>query len=327
MVNRALRLTGVGRFDIIELPIDPPRDDEVVVEVEAVTTCPQWDMHLWRGEPMFERMSLEFPYVPGQPGHEMVGRVLQAGRSVTTLSVGQRVAVWRDVGHGVHGCYATHVTRQAEVLLPMPDDLPAKACAPLELAMCVSSVFMDLEAHGFFPCQRLGVAGLGPSGLIAMQMARALGVEEVVGFDLDDNRRAFAERLGYGRTANNGKCGFPGRREEGSLDIGIECVGHPAAFEFLADHTRGVVAIFGVQRTDYPFKPDYNSQHGLRVWGYTGHHRAAGEFAREMVLSGKVNLVPLATHQVPLRNYDRAVDLLLKREAVKVCLLCDRANL
>ena len=326
MVKHALHLTAPGAFEIIELPVEPPADDEVVVEVEAVNTCPQWDMHLWRNEPMFAGGSLDFPYTPGQPGHEMVGRVIETGRGVTTLRAGERVAAWRDPGHDIHGSYATHVTRKAEFLLPMPDDLPATACASLELAMCIASIFLDLKRHNFLPCRSLGVAGLGGAGLIAMQMAKAVGVERVVGIDTDASRRAYTEKLGYGETFDPAeKDALPARHEDGALDIAIECVGHQSAFDCLAERTRSIVALFGVQREDYAYRLAYAGP-PLIVWGYPGHFRESAEFARELILAGKVDLVPLATHTLPLRDYAAAVELLLSRKAIKVCLLCDAAS-
>ena len=63
MVKRVLQVTAPGQFDIVERPIDPPGEGQVAVEIEAVTTCPQWDMHLWRGEPMFPRAGWVVPDV------------------------------------------------------------------------------------------------------------------------------------------------------------------------------------------------------------------------------------------------------------------------
>ena len=155
MVKRVLQLTGIGRFNIVELPIEPPGPGQVVLEIEAVTTCPQWDMHLWRGEPMFPQMPLPFPFTPGAPGHEAVGRVVAVAADVTTLKIGQRVAAWRALEMKRHGTYGTHVTHDAASLLPIPENDPAIAWAPLELAMCVSTTMLDLRDHGFLPCKPL----------------------------------------------------------------------------------------------------------------------------------------------------------------------------
>lgn len=327
MVGRMMQLTGVGRFEIVSVPLQAPGANQVLLEVEAVTTCPQWDMHLWRGEPMFANTTLDYPLVPGTPGHEAVGRVAAVGANVTTLHVGQRVAAWRSLPMDRHGTYGTHVIHEADRLLPIPDADPVTAWTSLELAMCVATTMLDLREHGFLPCRRMGISGLGPGGLIACQMARAMGVTEVIGFDPDERRRALAERHGWAQAMDPAM--VPDQMTRGkaaALDVSVDCVGSAKVMSFLADHTNNVVAIFGVQREDYVYRPHHGTGPALRLWGYPGHHLAGGKFAHELIRTGKLNLEPLCTHRVPLREYGRAVELLLNREAIKVCLLCDSGS-
>jgi len=327
MAKRMMQLMDVGKFAIVEFPIDAPGPGQVTLEVEAVATCPQWDMHLWRGEPMFPGTELTYPFTAGAPGHEAVGRIAAVGPNVTSLKVGQRVAAWRALPMDRHGAYGTHVTHEADCLLPIPEGDAVAAWAPLEMAMCVATTMLDLRDHGFLPCKRIGISGLGPSGLIACQTATAMGVQEVVGFDPDERRRAFAARHGWAKPMDPAAVdGSMNRGKSGALDVSIDCVGAAEVMSFLADHTNDVVAIFGVQREDYVYKPNHCVSPALRLWGYPGHHLAGAKFARGLVCEGKLDLEALCTHHVPLRQYDQAVKLLLGKEAIKVCLLCDRAN-
>ena len=327
MAKRMMQLTGVGEFAIVEFPMDSPGPGQVTLEVEAVSTCPQWDMHLWRGEPMFPGMAIAYPFVAGAPGHETVGRVARVGAGVTSLKVGQRVAAWRALPMDRHGTYGTHVLHDADRLLPIPEGDPAAAWTPLELAMCVATTMLDLRDHGFLPCRRIGISGLGPGGLIACQMARAMGVAEVVGFDPEARRRAFAAERGWARPMDPAEADAGMRRgKPGAMDVSIDCVGATKVVAFLSDHTNDAVALFGVQREDYTYKPSHYGGPALRLWGYPGHHLTGARFAHGLVGEGKLDLAPLCTHQVPLRRYDQAVKLLLAKEAIKVCLLCDTAN-
>lgn len=327
MVKRVLQVTAPGQFDIVERPIDPPGEGQVAVEIEAVTTCPQWDMHLWRGEPMFPTLPLSYPITPGQPGHEMVGRVVEVGPGGGPLSVGDRVAAWQALAIDLHGTYGTHVTHYTERLLRIPEDAPAEAWCPLELAMCSSALLLDIAKHGFLPCRRVGICGLGSGGLVAAQVARALGAEQVIGFDPLESRRRLAQDLGWCEALDPDVCGDRMRRgENDALDVSIDCVGSRQAVDFLGDHTNDVLALLGVQREDYAFKTAYFGGPPLRLWGFPNHNRSAGEFAHNLVMEGKLDLAPLSTHKVPLSQYDRVVDLLFSREAVKVCILCDAAS-
>ena len=112
------------------------------------------------------------------------------------------------------------------------------------------------------------------------------------------------------------------RAPEGSrgpyLHSAVDCVGAAASVGFLMDNTDDVVALFGVQREEYRYRPAHNR---LRLCGYRGHSRESAEYALELVRSGALSLAPLVTHRMPLERYGEAVDLLESRRAVKVCFL------
>ena len=322
MVSRVLEISSPRRFRIVDREMPIPGPDEVVVRVDGVSTCPQWDMHLWQGEPMFPGHPLNYPIINGWPGHEMTGRVYSVGSNVTQLSPGDRVAAWCDARTG-QGAYAMHALIHADMVLLIGEKGSTESWAPLELATCVTSLMRDLQAHGFLPCDRFGVSGLGPAGLIAIQIARSMGARHIIGFEPNPLRRKQAEALGCDQTYDPRDCKIPDRRQADAMNVAIDCVGHGGVVDFLGMHTRDVVAFFGVQREAYSFKPDYYCNPALRFWGYTGTTRADGEFARDLIQRGRLDLAPLCTHTVPLKEYGNAVALLMSGEAVKVCVTCD----
>ena len=318
---KILQVTTPDTFEVRDMPIPEPGPGEVRLRVMAVTTCPQWDLHLRHNEPMFVGHKFTYPYAPGQPGHEATGVIDAIGEGVTEVAVGDRVSSWRDWYHTEPGCYAQFAIRKAENVIRVPDDRPAEALAPVELAMCVGSTFRMLRDMNPIAGKRFAVTGLGPAGLIALQMARAEGAAEVIGFDLVAARRETAERIGAGAcfdpTADLGDR-FPCRPEQPTIDVGVDCVGAAASVGFLMDHTADKVALFGVQREDYPYGTRH---HGLTLCGYPGHNRASAEYAVQLIRDGKLDLSPLVTHKFPLERYGEAVDLLEKQQAIKVCFL------
>ena len=305
---------GAGRsFEILDVPIPTPGPGEALLKIEAVTTCPQWDLHLRHNEPMFAGHRFHYPYTPGQPGHEATGTVEAVGAGVTELAVGDRVSAWRDAGHNQPGCYAQYVVHKAESLIKVPVGLPAEALGPVELAMCVGASFLMLRQMELIAGRRFGVMGLGPAGLIALQMARAEGALEVIGFDLSEARREKGLALGLTEA-------WDSRVEAAAqlplLDTSIDCVGAKITVEWLLDRTRENLALFGVQREDYTFAVRHYTK---RLLGYPGHSRAAAEYAVGLIERGLLDLAPLVTHHLPLEEYDEAIDLLERQEAIKVC--------
>jgi len=322
---RTLSITAPGVAEIVERPTPEPAPGEALVRIEAVTTCPQWDLHLMNGTSMFPGRELVYPYMEGQPGHEATGNVAAVGAGVRSLAVGDRVCTYRDGGHQRPGCYAEYVSRPAEEFLKAPQDLPAAALAPLELAMCLRVSFESLERLDAVRDARFGVSGLGPAGIVAIQMARAGGVREVIGYDLDVGRREFAVNVGADAAFDPREvAGLDDRHSGDALDASIECVGAAAATQFLMDRTRKAVALFGVLREEATF--GWRHWSGLALLGYPfgddgrpAHSRAAGEAALALVKSGELDLAVLVGETLPLAEYTRGIDLLRAQQKLKVC--------
>jgi threonine dehydrogenase-like Zn-dependent dehydrogenase len=319
---KILQIGAYPEFAVLDVPIPEPGPGEVLLRVEAVTTCPQWDLHLRHNEPMFLGHRFHYPYTPGQPGHEATGTIAVLGEGVTGLIVGQRVSAWRDSGHGRQGCYAQFVALDAESVIPVPADLPYSATASVELAMCVGATFLMLREMNVLAGQAVGIMGLGPAGLIAAQMARAEGASAVTGFDLSETRCRYALNRGLVNQAYDPRAVsddlLPSRPRRATLHCGIDCVGAKRSVEWLMDHVRDTVALFGVQREEYAFAPRHYHPM-LRLCGYPGHSRAAAEYAVALIAVGKLDLTPLVTHTLPLEHYNDAIDLLESQQAIKVC--------
>ena len=319
---KALQITSPEKFEIKDVPVPEPGPGEVLVKVLAVTTCPHWDIHVFGGKPMFPGASLEYPYTLGQPGHEACGEVAVVGEGVDGVTVGQRVCVWHDRGHNVPGCYAQFVSVGEDDVLPVPSELSPEACAPLELAMCVSAHVLYAEKLDAIAGKRIGVFGLGPAGLACVQLVRTAGAAEVVGFDRLPARRELALRLGADTaldTAGKTKADFPKRRQPGCLDTAFDCVGVPAVVHYAMEITNHLVVLFAVQREPYVFAPAFWG--GLTLAGTRPHTREAAEYAATRIADRSLDLGCLVTHTMGLDEYPRAVDLLKRREAIKVAFL------
>lgn len=316
---KTLHILEPGRVVWDDAPIPQPGAGEVLLKVLSVTTCPHWDMHLMSGEPMFPGRPLPYPYPPGQPGHEAMGEVAALGPGVTGLAVGDRVVAWRDQGHHRPGCYAQYVVMVADNVLPLPPQTPPEDVTSLELAACVQVSFDQLARLDAVRGKRFGVSGLGPAGLVAVQMARAYGAAEVVGIDVLPERRALAAALGADRVLSPQDDALPaGRLQPTALDAAIDCTGLKVSIEYLMARTNEAVTIFGVLRETVSFGPD-QWRGAFALVGYGTHNRAAAGRALQLALAGQLRLSPLITHRLPFTRYTEGVDLLRRKQAIKVC--------
>ena len=315
---KTLQITAPGKPEWLDVPIPAPAEGEALVKILYVTTCPHWDLHIMDGIPMFPGGQLIYPYAPGQPGHEAFGEVIALGSSVSSPAVGSRVAFWRDAGQDRPGCYAQYNCASTEILLELPPDLPDEAATSVELAMCVQVSFDQLEAVNAVRNARFAIGGLGPAGLVAVQMADAYGAKEVIGIDPLLGRRILAELLGAQDTITpDADALTPGRFSDQAYDTSLDCTGLKTSIEFLMDRTKDAVAIFGVLRDEVVFTTRHWAR-GLSLLGYRSHNLAAARKALRLIADGKLDLKPLSTHTLPLNRYAEGVDLLRTKEAIKV---------
>jgi threonine 3-dehydrogenase len=301
-----------------ETAMPVPAPDEALVKMIGIATCPQWDIHMMEGTPMFGGGSLTYPLVPGQPGHEAVGEVVAVGANVRSCTPGMRVAAWRDPGNRKMGCYAQYAALKADDLIEVDDALRPGEIASLELAMCVQGSFDMLLQRGTLAGKKMAIGGLGPSGLVALQIARACGATKIVGFDLLPSRRQLAVELGADEAHDPRAYHWPaGRNSPDAFDAALDTTGFPASIEALMRCTRGSVAIFGVLREEVRFGPE-QWWGGFALLGYGTHTRAAAEEAYRLIREGKLKLEPLISGRLPLERYAEGVERLIKKEAVKI---------
>ena len=316
---KTLQVVAPTEFVVLDVPTPAPGPGEVLMRIMAVTTCPQWDLHLRHNEPMFIGHKFEYPYAPGQPGHEATGYIEAIGEGVTDVAVGDRVCAWRDAGHDRPGCYAQYVIHEANNVIKVPAGPPDEGLASLELAMCLGAPFREMKKLDAIVGRSFGVIGLGPAGLLALQMAKAEGAREVIGFDPVPARRELALKVGadacFDPTADISADVAP-RHVNCRLQTSIDCVGAKATVEWAMDHTGDCVALFGVQREDYNYSL---GRGGLTIVGYKGHFKESAQWAVDLIAAGKLDLAPLVTHVLPLERYGEGIDLLEAREAVKIC--------
>jgi threonine 3-dehydrogenase len=269
---KCLQITEPGKAEVIALLIPEPEPGEALVKVLSVTTCPHWDLHIVGGEAMFPGGQLDYPYTPGQPGHEAFGEVVKVGKGVTSLIPGTPVATGHDSGPTQQGCYSQYVSLPVENLIKIPTDLSAEAVTSLELAMCVQVSFDQLVERNAVEGKRFAVSGLGPAGLVAVQMAKCYGAREIVSIDPFEDRHALAIELGADTAVSPDETEhLPGRFTDQAFDSALDCTGLKQSIEYLMSRTKNTVAIFGVLRESVAFGPE-QWYRGFALLGYGSHN-------------------------------------------------------
>ncbi len=185
--TRAMRLNAPGAALRMEaLPLAPLRPHEVLIEVSACGVC-RTDLHLLDGE-------LPQAVLPVTPGHEIVGRIVDAGHAVDRFCSGDRVGVpWlasacgecgycatglenlceraRFTGCTVDGGFARHAIADSRFCLDLPDRYDDAQAAPLLCAGLIGYRAYRAAGEG----GNLGLYGFGAAAHLLAQVARADG--------------------------------------------------------------------------------------------------------------------------------------------------------
>ena len=189
----------------------------VLLRVEAASICGS-DLHIYHGD----RIGLT-DYSQPQPhfcvGHEFIGEVVAAGPDVFTVSVGDRVLAAGGTGCGVCDACRSRISRcpkanafglstalqggQAE-LVQVPNADTTLRRIPEGISTEQALLLTDALATAHFgigradvaPGDTVAVVGLGPIGLLGIELAYARGAAQVIAIDPVEGRRAHAAHLG-----------------------------------------------------------------------------------------------------------------------------------
>ncbi|SFI87569.1 Threonine dehydrogenase [Paenibacillus sp. UNC496MF] len=307
---KALQITGAGAYDIVDLPLPELKDDQVLVRITLVSTCPRWDMSMLGGYDMFAAdRAPNYPLEPGFPGHEAVGVVEAVGASVRGFDPGDRVAALEHLSPG-QGAYAQYMAYREGDLLKLPDHISDKKAVSAELLKCV---LYGLDQFGELRGKRMLIAGLGPAGLLAMQLAALWGAKATA-VDVNAARVEAARSLGAGEALLADELG------DRTFELGYDCVGAAASVQNVLDRTDEHIVVFGVLKGSLTYA-DRLWFKGVKLESY--RYRRADDRIRRLLLDAlgrpSFNTEILQTKQLSFRNYAEAVALLKAQQAVKIC--------
>ena len=302
---------------MVDVPDPEPYPDEILIKNHVCNSCTHWDLSIWEGYDIFSRPGNEpkYPYGIGSPGHEWAGEVVAVGSEVTGITVGDRVSTG---GSGEkrapsvvsgrsggrlrppekqlrYGSYTQYLISRPESVQVYPrEGLSYKEIAMQEMLGCVGQ---GIVAAGDFTKQRVAVVGMGAAGLMMMQAARFMGPAMVTAVDVDPQRLEIARSLGADRAISPLSDEWKGLPED-EFSIAIDCSGSPKGIEAVLEHTAGKLVIFSVPSGPV-LLPTTRRQATQIVYTRTPNGRTS-RFARNLLVSGEVNVKPLLTHELPL---------------------------
>ena len=333
---------GKGLVEIRDVPEPKVKDDEVLIEVKAVSVCGS-DLHIYHDN---------HPYWPPVIlGHEFSGVIADLGKEVEGWKAGDRVVSEtrigscgvcflcqsgfpqvcekkRPYGIGVNGAYTKWVAGPARLLHRLPDNIPFEVGAAIEpTAICVTSI---LERSQLQAGETVLITGPGPIGLISLAIAKMAGVR-MVGI----TGRSSAEGVRFQKARELGADFIINVDKEDpvqkiltltdglGVDILIETSGGEKAISQAFEMVRrlGRVCAIGISgKPEISIPYDRGVFKAIRFDFCFSSSWTAWEKTISLISKGLLPLEKLITHKLPLEKWEEAFRLLESRQAAKVIL-------
>ena len=331
---------GVANVSVEELPAPVAGTEEVVVEVDSAGICGT-DLHIYLGE--FETVP------PVTIGHEFAGRIVETGNSVRDWQLGERVTAgtyFSTCGHCQHcrggrpnlcldrqsigskrdGAFARYVVIPAKNLYRVPHEVDLESAALTEPLAC--TIHGVLSVAKVQAGDNVVIAGPGPIGLLALQLAKVAGATvALLGTEVDRARLELANQLGADHAIDvSGVSDIETLVQDlfhaEGADLVIECSGAAPAAETLLRLVRrgGRYCQMGLFGRPIRWNQDLVCFKELTVTGTNAHVASAWPRALKIMAEGRVKVRCLVTHRFSLRAWDQALKTAQTKQGVKVLL-------
>jgi L-iditol 2-dehydrogenase len=334
---RAVAAVSRGKVEVVEIPMPVVEDYECLVKVRACGFCNGTDMKIIDDE--VSTTPVEFPVILG---HEGVGEVVQVGKRVKNLHVGEvylnphgRImpgtpfkSMWANmVEYGVLPDYQVMDElgiggpRYGGNLSIPPEIDPLDGGVILTLKEC----FSGIRNFGFQPGQDVLVYGDGPVGLALVNFLRMAGAAWIGCVGHQPLRLQWiASHSQPDLLLNSHQESVPERLGERRVDLVIDAVGSTAVIKQASHLLKpgGKVGVLGViKNKDATLSlldlANHTSVHMLN-WPYREH--ATHQEIVGLILKGTIKPKDYYSHVMPIGDAPKAMEMIKTRQAFKVVL-------
>jgi threonine dehydrogenase-like Zn-dependent dehydrogenase len=342
-------LPGNSSVELREFEIPTPGHGEVLIKTKSSTICGSdirciYHEHLGKGPE---------GYQPGMiAGHEPCGQIVECGPGLRRFQEGDRVIIYHISGCGVcndcrrgymisctsekfrraygwqrDGGMAEYILAEEKDLVLLPESLSYSDGA--QVACGFGTVYEGLEKIGISGNDAVLVTGLGPVGLAACMLVKAMGATKVIGIDVIDERLQIAKDL---KLADDVIKAGPDNVEQvraltGGMGVerAVECSANDKARHVCIQATRkwGKIVFIGEGGT-CNFNPSPDIIHDQKtIYGSWVTSIWKMEELVERIVRWGIKPASLITHRFPLAKAGEAYSLMASGKCGKVAVCFD----
>lgn len=341
---KALVKTGPGEgLALQDRPVPQIGPSDVLIRVRKTGICGT-DVHIWNWDEWAAR-TVPAPMIIG---HEFAGEIVELGRDVTGLTLGQRCSgeghlightsrqsrsgqfhldpETRGIGVNVPGAFAEYMALPAFNVVPLPDGVSDRIGAILDPLGNAVHTALSFPLIG----EDVLVTGAGPIGIMAAAVARHVGARHVVITDVNQTRLDLAARVADVVPVNVASedlpsvCARLGMRQ--GFDVGLEMSGNAAAFDQMvgAMVMGGRIAMLGIPAA--PTLVDWNRIvfKSLVIKGIYGREIFETWYKMLAMLENGLDVSAVITHDLPMAEFEQGFRTMKAGQSGKIVLDWDQ---
>jgi len=329
-------------FELRDVSIPKVGEDDVLIKVKAAAICGS-DLKFYKWVPWCENVVKSLPFIPG---HECCGEVVEVGKNIKNIKVGDKVAAETHVscgvcwqcrharphtcenmelfGHTINGGFSEYALIPKRAARKIPDDISFEYGSLLE----PMGIPFRAAEEGEVEKEAVVVVGCGPIGQFAIGFSKILGAEVVIGVDVNEKRLNLAKEMGATHFINPQresvaqKVKILTRDYGGGAGVVIDASGNAKAMKEAFSYLRvgGKFVILGQTDGPLPLNPSMDvvfketkviGLFGREIWD-------TWEKTEKLLVSGKINPAPVITHRFSLDEFEKAFKVALSGEGCKV---------
>jgi threonine dehydrogenase-like Zn-dependent dehydrogenase len=344
---KAAFLPGNSTVVFKDVPVPTPQHGEVLIKMKSSTICGSdiraiYREHLGKGPEGYQNKIC---------GHEPSGQIVQCGPGLRRFKEGDRVVVYHISGCGVcndcrrgymisctsphraaygwqrDGGMAEYLLAEEKDLVLLPDSLSYSDGA--QIACGFGTVYEGLEKIGICGNDAVLVVGLGPVGLAAAMLAKAMGASKVIGVDTVKERMDIAVEKGLCDHVfvSDADALANIQRVTGGMGVerSVDCSGntHGRQLAIRAARKWGKIVFIGEGGT-CEFNPSPDIIHDQKtIYGSWVTNIWRMEELVERIERWGIHPEDLITHRFPLDQADKGFELMNEGKCGKVAIVYD----
>ncbi|MEO0116944.1 MAG: alcohol dehydrogenase catalytic domain-containing protein [candidate division WOR-3 bacterium] len=347
--------------ELVDIPIPKIPDDWVLVKVLATSICGT-DVHIYKWDDWSQKRIGE-KRLPQTLGHEVAGEVVEVGKAVKRIKVGDYVSAethiydpsdltallgqlhvgehMKILGVDCDGAFAEYFAIPESVAWINDKSIPPELATVQE--PLGNATYAVLGEDNDVAGKTMVITGDGPISLFAIGVARACGVAKIIHLGKYDFNMAIGKKMGadYQIWTNKTK---PEERlkivkeltDGNGVDIALEMTGSEDSILdcFKMVRRAGRVTAFGIpEKSPLPFGFDYSGGivfKGCQIHGINGRKIFDTWYRVRNLLAGKrIDIRPVITHLFLLDDFAEGFKKMTERPrtSAKVVLFPDEEEL